>query len=220
METTTEININNLLKGYNMLLYFAGSMIMDEPTEECVDDFWLAGMIKALPVSSRNPRFLKAASMLRGSCSEQISCKKVFAVDFNGLFRLNGKALPVESAWTREAFPDGAAGKESAREFYDSYGWVSKHDGVVPDDHLGVELMFLTLLIDKYMSLDDRACKKEMSREIRRFIRDHLLTWVPRWNRQVQITARTLCYKGIGTLIHAIAEDLDAIFTVSDHSGI
>ena len=27
---------HNILKGYNMLFYFAGSMIMYEPSEECI----------------------------------------------------------------------------------------------------------------------------------------------------------------------------------------
>ena len=46
---------NNILKGYNMLLYFAGSMIMYEPSEECIVDFWTNGVLKKLPVSSSNP---------------------------------------------------------------------------------------------------------------------------------------------------------------------
>ena len=43
-----------------MLLYFAGSMIMYEPSEECVVDFWTNGILKSLPVSSSNPNFIQA----------------------------------------------------------------------------------------------------------------------------------------------------------------
>ena len=45
-----------------MLFYFAGSMIMHEPSEECIVDFWEKGILKNLPVSSSNPNFVKAAS--------------------------------------------------------------------------------------------------------------------------------------------------------------
>ena len=50
-----------------MLFYFAGSMIMHEPSEECIVDFWEKGILKNLPVSSTNPNFINAASQLRES---------------------------------------------------------------------------------------------------------------------------------------------------------
>ncbi|MBP1667108.1 MAG: hypothetical protein H6Q23_1968, partial [Bacteroidetes bacterium] len=71
---TIDNNRKNLLKAYNMLLYFAGSMIMKEPTEECVIDFWTNGNLKKLPVKSSNPRFIKAASILRESCEDKVLC--------------------------------------------------------------------------------------------------------------------------------------------------
>jgi len=219
MEITEEKSLTNLLKGYNMLLYFSGSMVMNEPTAECIDDFWVTGIMKALPVSSKNPRFLKALSVLRDSCSDKNLCRLMLVKDYEILFHFTGTARPIESEWTEESSFSHINGFGSVKAFYESYGWKSNHDGLIPDDHLGIELLFLTLLIDKYVSLDDRACRKEMSREIRRFIRDHLLNWIPQWNKRVQENAHTLCYKGIGTLIHAVAEDLDAIFTVTDRSG-
>jgi uncharacterized protein YqgQ len=65
---------HNILKGYNLLLYFAGSMIMYEPIEECVVDFWKQGILAKLPVSSSNPNFARAASLLRESCSDKSLC--------------------------------------------------------------------------------------------------------------------------------------------------
>ncbi len=67
---------HNILKGYNLLLYFAGSMIMYEPNEECIVDFWQQGILMKLPISSSNPNFAKAASQLRDSCSDKSLCLK------------------------------------------------------------------------------------------------------------------------------------------------
>ena len=50
MEISLDKKKKSLLKGYNMLLYFAGSMIMNEPVEECIVDFWQRGILKTLPV--------------------------------------------------------------------------------------------------------------------------------------------------------------------------
>ncbi|MCX6259712.1 MAG: hypothetical protein NTY95_02595 [Bacteroidia bacterium] len=77
MEAKAQKDQNALLKGYNMLLYFAGSMIMYEPVEECVVDFWSKGILKALPVKSNNTRFNTASSQLRESCKDKTLCRSM-----------------------------------------------------------------------------------------------------------------------------------------------
>jgi TorA maturation chaperone TorD len=47
-----------------------------------------------------------------------------------------------------------------------------------------------------------------MRNEIRRFIEQHVLSWLPEWNERMQEYADTLCYKGIATLIYASCEDI------------
>lgn len=201
---------HNILKGYNMLLYFAGSMIMYEPSEECIVDFWKNGNLKKLPVSSSNPQFIKAASQLSDSCEDKAICGKILREDYIRLFA--GQALPLapafESLYQNNGQLNSGQNAAGVTEFYNSYGWESKFKGKIMDDHLGIELLFLTVLVEKYLVLDDNACMIEMRREIRRFIDKHILSWVPEWNENIQHHAKTLCYKGIGTLIFACVEDI------------
>jgi TorA maturation chaperone TorD len=198
----------NILKGYNLLLYFAGSMIMYEPNEECIVDFWQQGIIRRLPVASSNPNFTMAASQLRDSCDDKAMCLKDLREDFNRLFE--GHGLPLAPAFEslykldREKNPDGA----SVSDFYNSYGWVSKYKGKISDDHLGIELLFLTILVEKYLALDDQVCLVEIRSEIRRFIEKHIFSWIHLWNKKMQEFANTLCYKGIATLIFACVQDI------------
>ncbi len=203
------VNQKNLLKGYNMLLYFAGSMIMYEPTEECVVDFWSNGILKSLPVKSNNPRFFEASSQLRESCRDKTLCRKMLQEDFNRLFSGSGQPLapPVKSYYTDSALAE-ALGAEKVADFYNAYGWQKSKRYNVPDDNLGKELLFLTLLNDKYISMDDDASRSEMRNEIRRFIIQHILSWLPDWNNLMQENAGTLCYKGIANLIYACCEDI------------
>jgi TorA maturation chaperone TorD len=200
---------NNILKGYNMLLYFAGSMVMNEPTEECVIDFWINGKLRNLPVSSSNPRFVSAAALLRESCPDKDQCKSILAEDFCRLF--SGAGLPLAPAFAslyiNKGMDEGKP-KPIVAEFYDSYGWGSRVRGKVPDDHLGIELLFLTQMIDKYLQLDDEPCRIEMQNEIKRFIDIYILSWIPLWNQDVQEYAKSSCYRAIGTLIHACTEDI------------
>lgn len=209
-----EFRQHNILKGYNMLLYFAGSMIMHEPVEECVVDFWKNGILKNLPVSSPNPNFIKAASQLRGSCADEKVCQKMLHEDFIRLFAR--EELPLapafESLYRKSSYTGSDQADGNVTEFYNSYGWISKFKGKIKDDHLGIELLFLTIMIDKYIVLDDEACSNEMRKEILRFIDLHILSWVSEWNKKIQSHSNSLCFKGIGTLILACTEDIYALF--------
>jgi TorA-specific chaperone len=206
-----------VLKGYNMLLYFAGSMVMYEPVEECVVDFWSKGILKALPVKSSNPRFIEAASQLRESCEDKTLCRIRLQEDFNKLF--SGSDLPLAPP-LKSNYIDihkfNGSFTERVSDFYDSYGWNKRTRYNISDDNLGIELLFLTLLNDKLMATDDEECQIEMKNDIRRFIRQHILSWLPEWNERVQEFAGTLCYKGIATLIYASCED---IYDLLENSG-
>jgi TorA maturation chaperone TorD len=206
----------NLLKGYNMLLYFAGSMIMSEPTDECVIDFWTSGTLRKLPVSSSNPRFLMAASILRDTCTDKEICRQMLSEDYFTLFAEN--ELPLAPARASVYLADRNAGVPIEREiseFYNSYGWQPKKPGK-PSDHLGIELLFLTKLIEKYLLLDDEPCCCEMKNEICRFIGNYILSWIPSWEEAVREHAHTQSYKGICTLIYACTEDLYGLFSTGE----
>jgi putative dimethyl sulfoxide reductase chaperone len=210
---------HNLLKAYNLILYFAGSMVMYEPTEECIVDFWQHGILKKLPVSSSNPNFAKAAAQLHESCSDKSLCLRTLREDYLRLFSERDIPLapPYESDYISEKLTETEKNGSSVTDFYNSYGWVSKFKGKIKDDHLGIELLFLTLLVDKYLVLDDEACLGEMRGEIRRFIDLHIFSWIRSWNKKMQEYSDTLCYKGIATLIYACIED---IYTLLDHKHI
>lgn len=211
-------NQNSIIKGYNLLIYFAGSMIMYEPGHECVKDFMQNGILKALPVSSNNPRFVEAALQLRDSCKKEQACADILVKDYKRLFAGSEKPLapPVSSYYTGNRGLSGIAGSEDVSDFYNSYGWKYRSRYNYPDNHLGIELLFLTLLNDKYIDMDDEACREEMMSEIRRYIKNHLLSWIPEWKKQVDKYAGTTIYKGIASLIYACSED---IFNLLDNSG-
>lgn len=206
---------HNILKGYNMLLYFAGTMIMYEPSEECIVDFWNNGRLKNLPVASANPVFIEAASQLRESCTDKSSSTNSMSEDFYRLFTREDLTLaPLhESFYLRSASDVRISDVTHVTEFYRSYGWKTKYRPEMKDDHLGVELLFLTVLVEKYIVLDDEACRGEMRSEIRRFIEEHLLTWVPEWHQRVQANSLTLSYKGISSLIYACIQDIHSLLS-------
>ncbi len=198
-----------------MLLYFAGTMIMYEPAEECIVDFWKEGILKKLPVSSSNPVFVKAAGQLRESCTDQSSNTSAMSQDYYRLFKRKEYPLApyFESSYKKRIQETGKSKAPEVTEFYDSYGWKPKFRNEIRDDHLGVELLFLTTLVERYMHMDDEACRKEMRNEIKRFIDNHILSWIPEWYRKVQDNSLTLSYKGISALIYASVEDIHSLLS-------
>jgi TorA maturation chaperone TorD len=138
--------------------------------------------------------------------------------DYLALFTGLGNPLapPYESVYRSTEHLIFDKQTTEVRDFYSSYGWKSKFEGKIPDDHLGIELLFLTILIEKYLEFDDETCEKEMKNEICRFIDLHILSWVPDWNQNIQEHANTLSYKGIGTLILACIEDLYSIMSLNN----
>lgn len=198
-----------------MLLYFAGSMIMNEPTEECVIDFWTNGILKRLPVTSSNPRFIKAAGMLRESCIGDKNYHKTLTEDYSRLFAESG--IPLAPAYASIYLKNDGSGSEKLSELYSTYGWTPRRQNEMPDDHLGLELLFLTKLVDKYLLFDNDPCCSEMTKEIRGFIDEHILSWIPDWYRDIEEHAHSLSYKGIGLLIYACIEDLSGLFSYHDN---
>lgn len=213
MRVEKEKEKENLLKGYSMLLYFAGSMVMFEPVEECITDFWSNGILKKLPVSSRNPRFIQAASELRESCDDPSTCLANLRGDYLKLFTGAGTMLapPYESVIMGNEHIIFDKPTLEVREFYRAYGWKSKFKGKIPDDHLGTEILFINLMVDKYLSLDDQACRREMRKEMVRFIEGHPLKWIGTWQQMVEKNATTKCFRGVSRLLWASLEDIVGI---------
>ena len=200
----------DILKGYSMLLYFAGSFILNEPSDSCIRDLASQDIFRKMPVSSKNPGFMMACSFLNSINSDSAPEFDEILADHLRLFGGGGETLapPYESVYRS---PDHLMNQESAmevRHIYRTYGWQSSLRGIVPDDHLGIELQFLNLLLEKYSEIEDGVCHKEISSDIKKFIGNHLKPWINDWNRDVQSHAVSSFYKGIGYLVASSVQDI------------
>jgi len=100
---------------------------------------------------------------------------------------------------------------EEIRNIYRKHSWESKFKNKIPDDHLGIELLFLTHLIEKYINSQAILERQSLTNEIVEFIQEHMLSWVPRWKDDVVNNASTLAYRGIALLVSASLEDIKKI---------
>lgn len=119
------------------------------------------------------------------------------AAEFAAIHLLHGyDAAPSESVWRDEDHLERQEAMFRARDWYSRHGVKAPNWRVRSDDHLVNELQFLALLLRGGGSRDDLG-------EAARFLRDHLLVWVPLFADRVAARCQAQLYAGL-TLALAI----------------
>ena len=136
--------------------------------------------------------------------------------DYTRLFH-NTKGLPI-SPWESVYF-----GKERSlfekstldvRNWYRRFGLRIENQGHEPDDHIGLELAFVSQLARLAlvaMEEDDQAKFQNILEAKRRFLVEHPLKWVPLWAMQMQEYGKTDFYRGIALVTKGVLLELAAI---------
>jgi TorA maturation chaperone TorD len=75
------------------------------------------------------------------------------------------------------------------RQFYERYGMKSVKKYKEPDDHIGLELEFLSYLSER----GENAAALEFAKEF-------VMTWISRWNADIQKYAGTGYYRGLANM--------------------
>jgi TorA maturation chaperone TorD len=96
-------------------------------------------------------------------------------------------------------------------EVYGRYGYCRTEECDMEADHLGIQLLFVNLLIEKYLTEDDYEIKEMIRKDLVTFIKEEMLTWLPRWAEKVSERSVTKCYTGISGLIVGGLEDVKDI---------
>lgn len=111
------------------------------------------------------------------------------------------QAAPTESVWRDEENLERQAAMFMTRAWYARYGVRAANWRLRSDDHIVNELEFLGLAIgatERDDSLADAA----------RFLRDHLLVWIPEFASRVTMRCEAAFYAGAALLTHAYLEAL------------
>ncbi len=205
---------DELLQAYNAMFLFLGGSVSMKPGDIGLPHLCDAGLLRNLPVNSSNHRFGEASRLLRSTCPHKEQCRN--AVNSSYALLLDGKA-------TAEAYPAASHWKRSDTSveeqylhlsgIYSRYGYSKAEECGLEPDHLGVELLFANLMIEKYLTEDDNEIKAMIGKELLDFINSEMLTWLPRWAEKVSGKSVTKCYIGISGLIIGSLEDVRDILS-------
>ena len=108
------------------------------------------------------------------------------------------------------------------RRFYSRYGLALADGNREPDDHIGLELLFVAFLSRKMLRTvaeDDHETYGVLRDAKRMFLADHLLQWSLLFCLQLEKHARTGFYRGMGLLLNGASRELAAMYGI-DLSGL
>jgi len=103
------------------------------------------------------------------------------------------------------------------RKWYRRFGLELENLHKEPDDHIGLEMMFVAhlarLAIQALEDQDDEKFEQALENQ-RMFLSEHLLQWGPLWCALVQEHAKTDFYQGLGHLT------LGSLLAIADHYNL
>lgn len=215
---TGDINTVNtpeeLLQAYTALFLFLGGSVSMNPGESELPHFCDAGLLRNLPLESRNSSFGQASRLLKSPCPHKQHCHHTVADNYGALLSCIGEAeaYPAASHWRKDSTGTEEHHNHLTR-LYNRYGYSRAADDNLEPDHLGIELLFTNLLIEKYLTEDDYEIREMIRKELLAFIDTELLSWLPRWAERVSLKSVTKCYTGISGLIVGGLEDVRDILS-------
>jgi len=203
---------DELLQAYTSLFIFLGGSISLAPEESGLSHFCDSGMLRNLPVESHNMTYQEASRLLRSPCPFKQQCRLIVGDNFKKLLSTdkNSPAYPAASHWFNPGV-DTAEYHRMLSAIYSRYGYSRSEECNLEPDHLGIQILFVNLLIEKYLTEDDYEIREMIRTDLLKFIKDEMLSWLPRWAERVSEKSVTKCYTGISGLIIGGLEDVKDI---------
>ncbi|MCU0379394.1 MAG: molecular chaperone TorD family protein [Bacteroidales bacterium] len=203
---------DELLQAYTALFLFLGGSISLSPEESSLPHVCDSGLLRNLPVNSSNSEYEKASRLLRSPCEHKSTCRVTVSSNYNALLseEKSSTAFPEASRWLRNGM-DQPEYRQRLELLYSRYGYRREKGCNLQSDHLGIELLFINLMIEKYLTEDDYEIKAMIRKDLLAFISDEMLVWLPGWADSVSEKSVTKCYTGISGLIIGSLEDVKEI---------
>jgi TorA maturation chaperone TorD len=194
-----------------MFMFLGGSVSLS-PEESGLPGLCDSGMLRNLPVESKNVIYLEASRLLRSPCPFKQQCRLNVGENYEALLSpdKDSPAYPAASHWFN-TLSDAVEHHRMLSELYGRYGYHRAEECDLEADHLGIELLFVNLLIEKYLTEDDYEIREMIRKDLVAFIKEEMLTWLHRWAEKVSERSVTKCYKGISGLIVGGLEDVKDI---------
>lgn len=225
-------SLDDLLGGEALFLGLLGRMVLTYPDPKTSTREWFAFLLEQdvfseVPLGGGDEDIQGGMDLLRrwtsvsrGQPLDQVMLE--LQTDSTKLFACVGAVLapPWESVYFNRKRLVRQEQMLEVRRWYTRYGLVvDKPDGE-PDDHVGLELIFVAHLASRAVEArrrgDEVRCAELVAAQ-RGFLATHLLRWAGLWCDQVQKHATTEYYRGVALSIRGamrhVAEALEIVMS-------
>ena len=198
------------LIGESMLMELLSRILYKEPERDWLDQLITEQVFSEVPFGSEQPEVVRGLEILRawsksnaGGLSDQnfSDLKLDYTRLFIGLDML--PTAPWESVYFNRERMIFQEQTMQVREWYARFGLQVENFNKEPDDHIGLEILFVAHLASLALqSIDkgDQPALDEVLQAQREFIKEHLLRWGPAWTQLLLQHAQTDFYRGIAHL--------------------
>jgi TorA maturation chaperone TorD len=222
-ETTSLDDLKTTLVGEVLFLGLLGKAFYNEPDRKWLEELIAEQVFAEAPFGEGQPEIIRGLEILQAWSSSHANglSDESFAelkMDYMRLFiglDIFLPAAPWESIYSsreRLVFQEHTM---QVREWYARFGLQTERFNREPDDHIGLELIFVAHLATmalNSMELNDQSAAEKYLQAQREFLFEHLLRWGPAWARLVNKHAETDFYRGLAHLTYgallAAAEQL------------
>ena len=223
MTEPSPINLQETLTGEILLLSLLGRIFYTYPTND--ERTWLQSLIEEdifseVPFAADKDETKAGLEFLQkwGKNGLADEAFENMRADYTRLFIGPGKVLapPWESVHSGDDRLIFQQRTLEVRAWYQRFGLEAERIHQEPDDHIGLELLFLSHLATlgiQALNEQDNVRFEELLDAQREFIKKHLGAWALTWCGLVERNAQTDLYKGLAHLTHgalsALSEVLD-----------
>lgn len=199
------------------------------------DRLWLQSLIdedifSESPLGDTRPDVQRGLALLRNWAQSErsgISSESFddLRADYTQLLVGTGHVLapPWESVYFSEERLVYQEQTLQVRAWYRRFGLEAENRYQEPDDHIGLELAFVSHLAQQALAAleqQEQSAFEAMIAAQREFLSKHLLRWAPQWCNLVESQANTDFFRGIALLTKGILAEVVAILQIERVSEV
>lgn len=188
------------MQQYALALAFFAKLLTERADESFLNELITHNMLDSWLLSDDDMDSEQGLSLMRNTLARPVpEMVKELDKDFFELFEMSPpKCYVHESVWRSEAKLFNEKETFLVKVWYAKYGLkgTGTHHG--PEDHIGVEMSFVSHLL--HLMEDASHDASEIQQDIHDFLSDHLMVWGPDCLDGIAENATTDFYKGLGLL--------------------
>ncbi|MBV6465544.1 MAG: Tat proofreading chaperone DmsD [Anaerolineales bacterium] len=216
---------SSFLVGESLLCGLLGKILYEEPDQAWLETLIREDVFAETPLGADQAETQRGLELLQRWANENrngISETEMKALKQDHLNLFIGVDKVLAPLWESVYFSEKKLVFQEqtlqVREWYSRFQLQAERINREPDDHIGLELIFIAHLASRALQAieeNDEAAFNELLQAQRDFLSEHLLCWGPSWAKLVKRHAQTDFYRGIGHLVHgsllALADGLEIV---------